>query len=108
MAAQTIGVPKAASLAASYSANGFYDEMLAGPEQARPSYRRLFEQLNRLGPGERERRPEPAMRAIRHHGITFALQPDPPGIEKGFPFGIIPPEVSARAGRRLQGRPKQG
>jgi len=42
MAAQTIAVPKAASLASAYSANGFYDEMLAGPEQARPSYRRVF------------------------------------------------------------------
>ena len=72
-AAQTIAVPKARSLVAGYDSNSFYDEMLVGPNQARPAYRRVLEELNRLGADELRRRHQRAMRMFRYHGITTVL-----------------------------------
>ena len=100
-------MPKAASLVSGYAANGFYDEMLAGPDQARPAYRRVYEQLSRLGPAELGRRHLRAMRMFRNHGITFAVYPDAQGIEKVFPFDVIPRVISARTWRRLEAGLKQ-
>jgi len=95
------------SLGANYQTNGFYDEMLAAPDEPRPGYRRLFEQLNRLGPTELERRHELAMQMFRNHGITFAVYPDAQGNEKVFPFDIIPRVIAAGTWKRLEAGLKQ-
>jgi uncharacterized circularly permuted ATP-grasp superfamily protein len=95
------------SLDAGYEVNGFYDEMLAGPGQPRPAYRRLYEQLNLLGPKELARRHDLAMQMFRNHGITFAVYPDAQGTEKVFPFDIIPRLISAHTWRRLEAGLKQ-
>ena len=94
-------------LGANYHNNGFYDEMLAGPDQPRPAYRRLYEQLNRLGPDELERRHGLAMQMFRNVGITFAVYPDAQGTEKVFPFDIIPRVITARDWARLEAGLKQ-
>ncbi len=96
-----------ANLDVNYRNNGFYDEMLAAPGQPRPAYRRLYEQLNRLGPEELGRRHALAMEMFRNHGITFAVYPDAQGTEKVFPFDIIPRVVEASTWRRLEAGLKQ-
>ena len=95
------------SLGANYETNGFYDEMLAAAGEPRPGYRRLFEQLNRLGAAELERRHELAMQMFRNHGITFAVYPDAQGNEKVFPFDIIPRVIAAATWTRLEAGLKQ-
>src|SRR5260370_29810328 len=75
--------------------------------ERRPGYRRLFEQLNRLGTAELQRSHELAMEMFRNHGITFAVYPDAQGNEKVFPFDIIPRVISARAWKRLEAGLKQ-
>ena len=95
------------SLDADYETNGFYDEMLAAPGQPRPGYRRLYDQLNRLGPRELARRHDLAIQMFRNHGITFAVYPDAQGTEKVFPFDIIPRVISAQTWRRLEAGLKQ-
>jgi uncharacterized circularly permuted ATP-grasp superfamily protein len=95
------------SLDAGYTSNGFYDEMLAAPGRPRPAYRRLYEQLNQLGPGELGRRHDLAMQMFRNHGITFAVYPDAQGTEKVFPFDIIPRVISAQTWRHLEAGLKQ-
>ncbi len=95
------------SLGAGYQLNGFYDEMLAAPGRPRPSYRRLYELLDRLGPAELERRHQLALQMFRNHGITFAVYPDAQGNEKVFPFDIIPRVISAATWRRLEAGLKQ-
>jgi uncharacterized circularly permuted ATP-grasp superfamily protein len=95
------------SLGANYQSNGFYDEMLAPSGEPRPAYRRIYERLNALGSDELERRHELALQMFRNHGITFAVYPDEQGIEKVFPFDIIPRVISARAWRRLEAGLKQ-
>ncbi len=95
------------SLDADYKTNGFYDEMLAASGQPRPGYRRLYKQLHRLGSRELARRHDLAMQMFRNHGITFAVYPDAQGLEKVFPFDIIPRVISAQTWRRLEAGLKQ-
>ena len=90
------------ALDTNYQPNGFYDEMLAGPGQPRPAYRRLYELLGRLGADELQRRHGLAMEMFRNHGITFAVYPDAQGTEKVFPFDVIPRLIEARTWRRLE------
>ena len=90
------------TLDSNYQFNGFYDEMLAAAGRPRPAYRRLYEQLNRLGPEELQRRHALAMEMFRNHGITFAVYPDAQGTEKVFPFDIIPRVIEAGTWRRLE------
>jgi uncharacterized circularly permuted ATP-grasp superfamily protein len=95
------------SLDAGYELNGFYDEMLAASGRPRPAYRRLYDQLHRLGPRELARRHDLAMQMFRNHGITFAVYPDAQGTEKVFPFDIIPRVISAHTWKRLEAGLKQ-
>jgi uncharacterized circularly permuted ATP-grasp superfamily protein len=95
------------SLDTGYTSNGFYDEMLAGTGSPRPAYRRLYEQLDQLGPKELGRRHDLAMQMFRNHGITFAVYPDAQGTEKVFPFDIIPRVISAQTWRHLEAGLKQ-
>ena len=95
------------ALDAGYETNGFYDEMLAASGRPRPGYRRLYEELNRLGPRELGRRHDLAIQMFRNHGITFAVYPDAQGTEKVFPFDIIPRVISAQIWRRLEAGLKQ-
>ena len=94
-------------LDAGYETNGFYDEMLAASGRPRPGYRRLYDQLNRIGPRELARRHDLAIQMFRNHGITFAVYPDAQGTEKVFPFDIIPRVISAQTWRRLEAGLKQ-
>jgi uncharacterized circularly permuted ATP-grasp superfamily protein len=95
------------NLDANYEVNGFYDEMLAASGRPRPPYGRLYEQLNRLGPAELQRRWALAMEMFRNHGITFAVYPDAQGTEKVFPFDVIPRLIEADTWRRLEEGLKQ-
>jgi len=103
----TIAVASVNSLDAGYETNGFYDEMLARPGTPRPGYRRLYDQLNRLGARELARRHELAIQMFRNHGITFAVYPDAQGTEKVFPFDIIPRVISAQTWKRIEAGLKQ-
>src|SRR5256712_3374780 len=95
------------NLDSNYQLNGFYDEMLAAAGRPRPPYRRLYEQLNRLGADELQRRSALAMEMFRNHGVTFAVYPDAQGTEKVFPFDVIPRVIEARTWRRLERGLKQ-
>jgi uncharacterized circularly permuted ATP-grasp superfamily protein len=91
-----------ANLDVNYKTNGFFDEMLAEAGKPRPVYRRLYEELNRLGAAELQRRWSMAMDMFRNHGITFAVYPDAQGTEKVFPFDVIPRLIEAHTWRRLE------
>ncbi len=95
------------NLDSNYQLNGFYDEMLAAAGLPRPAYRRLYEQLNRLGAVELQRRAALAMEMFRNHGITFAVYPDAQGTEKVFPFDVIPRVIEAHTWGRLEDGLKQ-
>src|SRR5690348_11409740 len=81
--------------------------MLAAAGRPRPPYTRLYEELNRLGPAELQRRWAVAMDMFRNHGITFAVYPDAQGTEKVFPFDIIPRLLEAQTWGRIEDGLKQ-
>jgi uncharacterized circularly permuted ATP-grasp superfamily protein len=107
MAAHTIAVVPRKPIGAGYQSGPFYDEMLASPAQPRTAYRRLFDRLQDLGVVELGRRHQRALRTFRNHGITFAVYPDEQGIDKVFPFDVIPRIIPARTWARLEAGLKQ-
>jgi uncharacterized circularly permuted ATP-grasp superfamily protein len=91
-----------AALISESTPNGFFDEMMAAPGEPRPHYRRIYERLNALGRAGLARRHHLAQRTFRDHGITFTVYKDDTGIERLFPFDLIPRVITARTWQRLE------
>src|ERR1051326_5914909 len=78
------------SLFESYQTDGFYDEMFQPDGQPRPHYRKLYQRLCGMSPEDFRRRCQLADLTLVHQGITFAVYGDEEGVEKPFPFDLIP------------------
>jgi uncharacterized circularly permuted ATP-grasp superfamily protein len=79
-----------APLGESYDLDGFFDEMFEGPGLARPHYRALAEHLAELRPDELEERRHAAETAFVNQGIGFTVYGEEAGLERIFPFDVIP------------------
>jgi uncharacterized circularly permuted ATP-grasp superfamily protein len=79
-----------------YEVNGLYDEMFAAPGQPRPHYGPVAARLKALGPGAFAKRVRMADVTFRNQGITFTVYKDDAGVEKIFPFDLVPRIVPAR------------
>lgn len=73
-----------------YETEGFYDEMFTGERQPRPFARRLLNNLEGLPTDEITHRQQAAERALMQMGITFNVYGAEAGVEKIFPFDIVP------------------
>jgi uncharacterized circularly permuted ATP-grasp superfamily protein len=73
-----------------YSMDNFYDEMIEPGGQVRPCYEHLNNRMSGLGFEEVVGRQHAADRAFVSMGITFNVYRDGEGLEKIFPFDIIP------------------
>jgi hypothetical protein len=73
-----------------YDPGNFYDEMFQPSGEARAAVSALIERINGLSEGELSRRQQAAELALLNMGITFSVYGDESGIEKIFPFDIIP------------------
>jgi uncharacterized circularly permuted ATP-grasp superfamily protein len=89
-------------LLADYSLTRVYDEMMAAGRQPRAEYARLYKRLAALPGAEMARRHDLAQRSFRNHGITFTVYQDDQGIEKIFPFDLVPRIIPARTWQRLE------
>ena len=78
-----------------YEVNGLYDEMFAGPGTPRPHYAPVGARLKALGPAAFSRRVKMADVTFRNQGITFTVYKDAAGVEKIFPFDLVPRIVPA-------------
>jgi uncharacterized circularly permuted ATP-grasp superfamily protein len=78
-----------------YEVGGFYDEMFSSPGEARASVRRLLDTVEAMPDGEMLSRQKAAERALLQMGITFNVYGEQAGVEKIFPFDILPRIVSA-------------
>jgi uncharacterized circularly permuted ATP-grasp superfamily protein len=85
-----------------YDPGEFYDELFAGPGQPRPGARLLVQRLASLSEGELLRRQQAAERAFVNMGITFNVYGSDAGIEKAWPFDIIPRIVEAADWRLIE------
>jgi uncharacterized circularly permuted ATP-grasp superfamily protein len=74
----------------SYALDGFFDEMFEGPGTVRPHYRALFEQLSQTTPQAFDARRREADASFLYQGITFTVYSEDEGIERVFPFDLVP------------------
>jgi uncharacterized circularly permuted ATP-grasp superfamily protein len=78
-----------------YEVNGVFDEMFTERGAPRKHYAGLARRLTRLGGGAFERRRKMADVSFRNQGITFTVYSDQRGVEKIFPFDLVPRIVPA-------------
>lgn len=79
-----------------YEVDGLFDEMFTGPGNPRPHYRPVEERLRGLGAAAFARRVRMADVTFRNQGITFTVYGDNRGVEKIFPFDLVPRIIPAQ------------
>jgi len=78
-----------------YALDGFFDEMFAAPGAVRPHYRALFEQLRQMTSPQFDERRREADASFLYQGITFTVYSEDAGIERVFPFDLVPRIIPA-------------
>jgi len=85
-----------------YDTVGFYDELVDEQGQPRPGAELLLQRIAELPDGELLERQQMAERSLFRMGITFAVYGDDQGVEKIFPFDLVPRVVAAEEWARLE------
>lgn len=80
----------------------FWDELVDADGDARPAARELIELLGRLGLDELRQRQDLADIDILTMGITFTVYSDGRGIDRAWPFDIVPRVIEAREWRATE------
>jgi uncharacterized circularly permuted ATP-grasp superfamily protein len=94
--------PLKSRLLQQYECDGFFDEMLAGPGNARPHYRRFRELFQSLNARDFEQKRQAVDLAFLRQGVTFNVYGDSAGTEKIFPFDLVPRIIPAREWEMLE------
>ncbi len=79
----------------SYEVNGLFDEMFEASGMPRAHYAAAATRLNALGSDAFARRVKMADVTFRNQGITFTVYSDQRGVEKIFPFDLVPRIIPA-------------
>jgi uncharacterized circularly permuted ATP-grasp superfamily protein len=83
------------TIAALRQSVGHWDELLHPDGTPRPAARALVEQLDALGLSELEQRQDLANLDILSMGITFTVYSDGRGIDRAWPFDVVPRVIAA-------------
>lgn len=78
-----------------YQTGGIFDEMFAESEVPRPHYAPVAQRLSEMTADAFEKRRRMADVLFRNQGITFTVYNDARGVEKIFPFDLVPRIVPA-------------
>jgi uncharacterized circularly permuted ATP-grasp superfamily protein len=78
-----------------YQTDGLFDEMFEATGRPRPHYAAAAAGLEQLGRDTFARRVKMADITFRNQGITFTVYSDQQGVEKIFPFDLIPRIIPA-------------
>jgi uncharacterized circularly permuted ATP-grasp superfamily protein len=78
-----------------YQVDGLYDEMFIEKGIPRAHYASVASRLTALGPEAFARRVRMADMTFRNQGITFNVYKDGAGVEKIFPFDLVPRIIPA-------------
>src|ERR671912_652602 len=78
-----------------YEVNGVFDEMFADRGHPRPHYAAVARRLAKLNHAALDRRRRMADVSFRNQGITFTVYNDARGVEKTFPFDLVPRIIPA-------------
>jgi uncharacterized circularly permuted ATP-grasp superfamily protein len=76
--------------------NGVWDEMYGPNSQIRDHYRKVIEYISKESADDLNKKEELAKRLFMSQGITFTVYNSGEGIEKIFPFDIIPRIITAK------------
>jgi len=79
-----------------YDPENFFDEFFTETGKPRPEVEKLVARINSFGKSDLATRRKSANAAFKQMGITFGVYGDNQGLEKIFPFDIIPRIVNAR------------
>ncbi len=79
----------------SYEVNGLFDEMFDAGGEPRPHYASAAARLRAMGHETFTRRAKMADVTFRNQGITFNVYKDGAGVEKIFPFDLVPRIIPA-------------
>src|SRR5260221_8395552 len=90
-----------------YEVGNFFDEMFSAEGCPRPAAQALLKTIESLPDGELLTRQQAAERALLQMGITFNVYGEDAGVEKIFPFDILPRIVSAQEWNRIEAGLKQ-
>ena len=90
-----------------YDTVGFYDELIDEQGRPRTGAELLLRRIEELPDGELLQRQQMAERSLFRMGITFAVYGDDRGVEKIWPFDLIPRIVAAAEWERLERGLKQ-
>jgi len=90
-----------------YETGDFFDEMFGENGQPRASARTLFNNIENLPDGELITRQRAAERALLQMGVTFNVYGERAGMEKIFPFDLVPRIVPAAEWSRIERGLKQ-
>src|SRR5688572_3850768 len=78
-----------------YTINGVFDEMFEDGHRPRAHYAPVKERVLTLDPATIQRRRHLADLSFRNLGITFTVYAEKTGVERIFPFDLIPRIVPA-------------
>jgi uncharacterized circularly permuted ATP-grasp superfamily protein len=90
-----------------YEVGEFFDEMFGENGQPRACARRLLTNIEKLPEGELVSRQRAAERTLLQMGITFNVYGERAGVEKIFPFDLVPRIVAAAEWSRIERGLKQ-
>jgi uncharacterized circularly permuted ATP-grasp superfamily protein len=90
-----------------YQVGAFYDEMFARDGQPRALARPLWTALRALADEDILSRQGAAERDLLYHGITFNVYGEKAGVEKIFPFDVVPRLVDGGEWQRIERGLKQ-
>jgi uncharacterized circularly permuted ATP-grasp superfamily protein len=79
-----------------YNPESFYDELFFPDGQPRPAAAPLVEWIGRLPPQQLGQHQKTAQAALFNLGVTFRVYHDQQGVERIFPFDIIPRIIAAQ------------
>ena len=90
-----------------YNPESFYDELFLASGQPRPHAASLIEWMQQLPERELQQHHETAQLALFNLGVTFRVYSDQQGVERIFPFDIIPRIIDASEWKWLETALKQ-
>src|SRR6202161_4160477 len=85
-----------------YEVNGLFDEMFESQGSPRAHYAAAASRLKALGQESFARRVKMADVTFRNQGITFTVYSDQRGVEKIFPFDLVPRIIPADEWEKIE------
>ena len=99
---RTVTSTESPILGPGYDPGSFFDEMFEAPGCARPHYLVLHEHLSGLDARTFDERRRAADVAFLHRGITFTVYSEDVGVERIFPFDLVPRVIPITEWMRLE------